>query len=367
MSELRNWVRVVSWVLRYFLYRIGMGARPEMKPYYPDAMVVVGRLCGWPHRIRIVGAENCPKHGPAAFAGNHLKFDDPPIMFRAIYLASGGVINAHFLGRDDIFADAPFARLVDYNDILDLTGGVLFTRESVRLAQLKPVIRLLQQGECCALYPARTRSRTGVVMELPEGHEEPGGLSLFVAQAQRNGSARQIPVVPLTRTFNPVNGRNAFLFGAPEFLPGDATREERFAFDCTMVVRIANLIELNTPQILAAILCIRALHHRDGAISLEALTGAVRRVVDAAPHPHIDPAIAADLPGEMRATLRHFAAKRMLRLHGGTILPDGDAIRRNPDCDYHYRDNNILKYLANQILHLTRVIAAAEDAALSLP
>ncbi|MBN2308652.1 MAG: 1-acyl-sn-glycerol-3-phosphate acyltransferase [Candidatus Hydrogenedentes bacterium] len=337
-----------------------------MSDVFPETMIVVGRLLKWPKRLRIRGAEHCPERGPAAFAGNHMKFDDPPIMFRAIYLASGNRIFPHFLGRDDIFAGAPLSGLIDYNEVLVLANGVLFSRESVRLSQLKPIIKLLREGECFGLYPARTRSRSGAIIEYPEGSEEPGGLSMFVAQAQRGRPGLAIAVVPLARTYNPVSKKTTIVFDAPESLPHDADRDAQREFDCRIVERIASQIEVNVPQVLSAILRLRCIHGRIGPIDTAALEDAVRSVFEGISHPYVDPAAREALRREVRSTVRYLRRKGMLAVKGRTIIPNADAIDAQPPMDYEFRDRNPVKYLTHQIIHLADVTAEAERAALAM-
>jgi hypothetical protein len=366
MDELRSWA-VVSWRLfRYLLYRLRIAPRPIFSDAYREAMIVVGRVLGWPKHLRIVGADRCPKSGPAAFIGNHVKFDDPPVMYRAIYLASGGAIFTHFLGRDDIFADAPFSWLIDYNEVLEMVGGVLFTRESVRLSQLKPIIQILQAGECFGLYPARTRSRTGAVMECPEDSEGPGGVALFVAYARRGRAGVDAPIVPIGRTFNPATKRTAVVFGEPEHLEQGADRAAQRAFDFHLAERIAELIEINAAQILSAVLLTHCVHGRAGRIEFEALERAVASVAAECRCRNVDPAVERALGREVRKTVKYHAKKGMVRVENGTVVPEADAILATPEADYEFRERNPVKFLTNQIIHFPDVVLAVERAASEL-
>ncbi|MCP4639578.1 MAG: hypothetical protein GY851_04060 [bacterium] len=366
MNGLRCWIAATWWITRYFLYRKGIGSLPLLSDVYPETMTVVGHVLRWGSRIRIRGAEHCPRHGPAAFAANHFKFDDPPVMFRVIYLGSGNNIYPHFLGRDDIFAGAPLANLIDYNEVLELTGGVLFTRESVKLSQLKPIVKVLRDGGCFALYPGRKRSRSGVIMEYPDENPEPGGVALFVGQAQRGRPDLRIPVVPLARTYNPVTKKSAFVFGEPDYLPPDADRAQRAELDCRVAERIAQLAEIDVLQIVCGILCMRAIHNRHEAIALSAFEEAVRQVVDSVPKRNVDPAVETRLGREVKGALKYLRKKGMLRLTRDQVVPDLTAIQSDRPITYEFRDENPVKYTTNQILHCFDVIRAVETVALEL-
>jgi hypothetical protein len=323
-------------------------------------MTVVGRCCRWADRIEIVGAENCPKEGPAGFASNHFKGEDPPTFYRAIHLASGCNIYPHMIGRDDAFDNAPFSWLIDFNEILSLCGGIVFTREHVKLAQLKPVIQYLCDGECVALYPGRTRSRTGVIFEYPDGADGPGGLSMFVAHAQRRRPDTRIPIVPAARTFHPITKRSIFVMGEPQYLPPDADRATRATLDCRVVEIIAALSAVNVPQIVSAILYDRCIHSRLEPVSLAALEAGVGQVVDSITDRYVDPAATTNLEGEVKKTVKYLRRAGLVRVRDGEVTLNAEALQHTPEPDFEFRKKNPIKYLTNQILHCTTVIEAVE-------
>ena len=366
MNELRSWLVISWWALRYLLYRLGIGKCPLLSGSYPEAMIVVGRCCGWLNRIEIVGAENCPKHGPAGFASNHVKADDPMAFYRAIYLASECGIFPRFIGRDNVLDKGLFSRIIDLNEILALCGGIVFTRDRVKMAQLKPVIQFLCDGDCFGLFPGRTRTRTGVIFEYPEGSDGPGGFSLFVAHAQRRQPDLQIPLVSAARTFHPVSKRTIFVVGEPQYLPDDADRATRADMDCRVVERIAAVSAVNVPQVLCAILCNRSIHNRLGPVAVTTLEAAVRKVVSGITDRYVDPVAKTDLEGEVQAMLKYLRRAGMVHVRRGMVTLNAEAVRRTPEPDFEFRKRNPIKFLTNQILHCTNVIEAVERVSLDL-
>ncbi len=360
IHELRCWLVLTWWWVRYFLYRVGIGECPILSSSYREAMIVVGRCCGWLHRIEIVGAENCPNHGPAAFASNHLKGDDPLAFYRAIYLGSERNIFPRLIGRDDVVYNGPFSGLIDLNEVLALCGGIVFSRDNVKMAQLKPVIQSFCDGDCFALFPGRTRSRTGVIFEYPNGSDGPGGLSLFVAHAQRKQPGLRIPLISVARTFHPVSKQTIFVIGEPQYLPSDAGRTTRNDMDRLVVERIAAVSAVNVPQILCAILCDRSIHNRLGPVAVTALEAAVREIVNGITGRYVDPAAKTDLEHEVKAMLKYLRRAGMVHVRRGMVTLNAEAVRHTPEPDFAFRDKNPIQYLTNQILHCTNVLQAVE-------
>lgn len=362
MSKTIAWIRVLSRLLRYFAYRLGLAQKPTFMDLRREAESTVCQMRRWCGRLRIVHPERCPRTGPAVFAGNHCFAEDPFVMYHAVTEVTEGAVMPRFMMREGIFSSSALAgsRLFDVDEFATLFGALLISRDKVQLSQLKPFVKVLRDGESFLIYPTRTRSRTGAIVEFPEGLEEPGGVSFFVTQAQRARPGLRVAVVPLTRSDNLVNERITLEFGEPQFLAADASREEQREFDFQLVKRIADAVELNVPQVLAAILYLRCLHGLPPEADVEALEGWVAGALAEAGKSHrIDPD-AQDLPRELRRALKWLAGHGMLRLRGGRAVLDPAAILSSPPPDRNYRRNNPVKYLANQILHLPDVIAAAE-------
>ena len=352
-------------LVQLFLYRLRLAPRPDFQSRYPEIIAVVERSQRWRKRLRVLGEAHCPNHGPAIFAGNHLKLDDPFIMFRAIHMGSGENIFPRAMMRDDFFQPGILtSRLVDLDELLELLGAMQINREHVQLSQLRPFLKLLRDGGAFLMYPGRSRTRSGLFTEYNERFTEPGAVSFFVAQAQRGANGVDVPVVPMARTFNPVTKGSAICFGEPLRLPANAGREEQRALDYALMERMGELVELNAAQITAALLYLHALHGRGDAVNRTAVEEAIARVTSNVPARRVDPALFVDLAGELDRSLRFFEKRRMLRRQGDSVRLNHDAILTAPLACARYRKANPLKYLANEILHLSDVTARLDEFAL---
>jgi 1-acyl-sn-glycerol-3-phosphate acyltransferase len=372
MNGLLCWAVFAARLTRYFVYRLGLAACPPFLDVRVEVATCIGHLLRWKTRLRVVGAENCPKSGPAVFAGNHQKIDDPLTMWKAVYEGSGHGILSHFMSRDDFFAglkDKLVGRLLknrffDLDELTVLLGTFQINRESVRISQMKPFFRVLKEGKCFIMYPTGTRSRTGAFMEYRDGVEEPGGVGFFLAQAQRSKPEVAVPAVPLGRTHNPVNKHDALAFGEPLYLPPDASREEQRDFDLRLAVAMAQEVEINVAHLTSAILYLRCLHRIDSPVTAGELENAIRGIVDGLEGRHVDPAARNDLPRELKRTLRFLEKGGMLRRTGDSVTPNAEAILAAPEPDSRYKKTNPVKHLTNQIIHLGDVCAALERVAL---
>jgi len=225
MNELRSWIVVSCVVLRYFAYRIGLCKCPNVLPRRADILAVVNRVLLWRWRLRIVGLEHCPRSGPAIFAGNHAKWDDPVCMYPAVYWGSGRNIEPYYMMRDDFFENVPHTRLIDFDEVMRLFGTHQISRERVRMSQLKPFVRILSEDDCFIMFPGRTRTRSGIFFEWREGMDEPGSVAFFIGHVQHGKPEVRIPAVPVTRTYNPVTKVSTLVMGEPLYLPPKADRE----------------------------------------------------------------------------------------------------------------------------------------------
>jgi len=77
MKLLYCWFVTVAIIFRYFLYRLGIGKRPNFTDRWPEVQRVYRQLTRMDHRIRLRGLEHFPGQHPAVYAGNHIKLDDP--------------------------------------------------------------------------------------------------------------------------------------------------------------------------------------------------------------------------------------------------------------------------------------------------
>ncbi len=366
MVHICSWLIVGYRLIKYVLYRLGLLKCPNFMEVYYHCMTIVGDMLQWYKKLAVIGPENCPKTGPAIFAGNHAKLDDPFYLFRAIYLASDGNIFPRAMMRDDFFSARAKSRLLDPDEILRLVGAVQFNRENVRVSQLRPFLGLLREGKCFMMYPGRTRSRSGLFMEYREGIDEPGSVAFFLALVGRGQDAVQVPAVPATRTYNPVTRRSTLVFGKPLYADPGAKRAEQRLLDFRLYEAMSDLVEMTVPHLVSALLYVRCLHHLPQTLEVRALEAAVAQVLEAVQHRPIEPEALANLPKAVKKTLKYLRKQGVLQLHQSTIELDTAAILSCPPLDKSYGELNPVKYLTNQILHLLDVMAAVEQAALAM-
>lgn len=317
----------------------------------------------WNPRLRVVGAEHCPQGPPAIFAGNHIKLDDPFFAWRAAHRSSGETIHLYFMMRDDYFQGFPWnLSPIPIMDICEMGGGVKISRDNPALSQLKPFLEILQKPGSFVIFPGRTRTRSGLVMEYREGFEEPGGVSFFLVHGERRGG-RPIPCVPYARTHNVVTHKSAVVLGHPRFLAATGTREEQRNFDFELSVAIGDLIEINLIHVVSGLLYLRALHGRGDTATVDDLVAAINTVVAALPpYRHRDPALEQLSRREVTRTLRFLARRGMLQVNGDLLRLNTKAILLVPELDTKYLRRNPVKYHVNQILHLGDVVDALEMA-----
>lgn len=362
MNRLRSWIIVLGKALAYFAYRLGLRRRPELFPVRYEIMVAMVDVLRWNRRLRVVHPERCVPEGPAVFAGNHSSGIDPFIMYRSIYLASQGRIEPRFMMREGIFSEgrAGKTRLLDLDEVSRLAGALHISREKVQLSQLKPFIEVLRSGESFIMYPGRTRSRSGLLVEYREGIDEPGAVSFFLVQAQRGQPDRRVACVPVVRTHNPVARQTAVAFGEPLYLAPDADRAAQRAFDFDLMTRLGDLVEINVPQVVSVLLYLHALHRRSAALAVTVLASDVKAVLDSLEGRLIDPAARTHLRRCLEQTLRWLAARGMIEWRKPSVTVVPEAVLAAPPLDSEYREKNPVKYLANQVLHMTDLVAAAE-------
>ncbi|GMV94222.1 MAG: hypothetical protein AMXMBFR82_40000 [Candidatus Hydrogenedentota bacterium] len=367
MNEPYAWIRVGWRLLRYLGYRMGLGECPTLMDVYPEAVVVFDRVMGWPRTLFVKGGEHCPPAGPVVYAGNHAKKDDPFIMYRAVHRVTGWSCEIRYMMRDDFFKGLPNLRIVDIDELVRMLGAQQISRDNVQLSQLKPFVKLLRENNGFIMYPGRSRSRSGLFMEYRDGIDEPGGVTFFLAQAQRGHPELRVPAVPMARTHNPVTKRSVIIFGPPVYLPHDADRTMQRDLDFQLVERMGDLVEINVAMAAAAVLYLQCLHHRPLPIDQGKLVAAVRSALaQCSANRYIDETALADLPREVKVTLEYFQKRGMLELRGTVVWPNRESILFAPDLDKSYVRKNPVKHLVNQILHLPDVVSACEDAAQSL-
>ena len=365
MELVWSWTVVTGLLVKLLASRVGVCAPPRCMNHYNAGVTVCGSVLRVGKRMRVVHGERCPRQGPALFVGNHIKLDDPCLMFIAAYRETRHAVCMRAMMRDDFFADLPaFTRKWKFDEAIELWGALPISRGNVRYSQLKPFLQILEGGGSFLMYIGRTRTRTGTLFEYRDDVTEPGSAGFFVAHAQRRRSETPIPVVPMVRTFNPVDRCSAVVFGEPMYLSPGADRDVQRAFDLDLVARMGDGVEVNVPQVLSALLYLRCAHGKPPVADAEDLCGRVGTVFDQITERLVDPAARIDLAGEFRHALRYFAKKGAIRTVGPSVECNPALILSCPAPDRRYKRQNPVKYLANQILHLTGVTRLIERAAL---
>ncbi len=356
-----------AFIGRYLLYRIGLGLRPHVDPYVPWATDAIGPLLNVPRRYFLQGQENVPYGRPMIVCGNHSKLDDPLMIYHAGRLATGGKLLLRVMTRIDYFTGFIFEnRLVAIVDFFACCGAYSIDRDNVSLSQLKPFLKLLENGEGFIIFPGRTRTRSGVFIEYRDQFTEPGGISFFVHQTQRKRPEVPVAALPVVRTHNPVTKRTSMIIGPPLYLDAAASREALRTFDYDLVIGMSGLVELNLAQAASAALYLWCLHRGNAPLRIADLSHAVRTALAETAHPYVNPEDLADPDRALDQVLRWLARCRCISIDGGTIRPNPRIILGTPPLDTTYKKLNPVKYLANQILHLGEVTAIVEREVLAI-
>ncbi len=320
----------------------------------------------WGKRLRVVNGELCPQQSPALFACNHLKLDDPFVCFASVFYATDGAISSRVLMRDDFFDEAPrLVRWLEIDKLAELAGAVLISRKRPNMRQLKGIVQLLVDGDSLMIFNGRTRSRSGMFFEYRDWIKEPASVSLFIRHARRRGARRDMPVVPMARTYNPVSERTAVVFGKPLTMPAWTGRHDERAFDLELAARMGDLVEINVPHIVSGLLYLRALHNLAEPPAVEQLDQTVANVLGQIKHRHIDPAACGPTRrDEVIRTLDFLENRGMLRVRNAKVIVDTNVVLCAPPLDKTYRRANPLKHIMNQVIHLRDLKAALERCAL---
>lgn len=366
MLLLRDTVILAYLILQYVLFHLGWGKPPEVQRFYHPGISALDALLGWRRKTRFVGAEHCPVQGPAIVAGNHIEIDDPFVMGNAIYWFSDGRVRPYAMMRDDFFRGMSrwLKRIIDPDEVCAFIGAILIKRQGAETAQLLPFVRVLREGGVFLIYPGRSRSRSGMFIDYREWIHSPGATAFFVTNAQEGCREPTVPTIPVTRTCNPVTGRSTIIFGKPMYLDPSVDRAGQREFDFALVMAMSDLIEINVPQVVSALLYLHCLHGRPETLPLQEIRDSVRRVFSEISGRCVDPAAAHDPDGEVERMLRFLEAKKMLKRTRGAVRLNRDRILFAPRSLSLYRAQNPVKHLANQIIHLGDVVRSIERAVL---
>lgn len=128
---------------------------------YEPARFAVGVALRLAYRVRVEGLENLPREGPLIVACNHVSLVDPLLMGWAV----GSVRQPHFLAKEELFRNPVSAWFFTAVGSIPLDRA----RGGGDASAMLRAARTLREGECLALFPEGTRSKTGV-----PGRAKPG-------------------------------------------------------------------------------------------------------------------------------------------------------------------------------------------------
>ncbi len=369
MRRITHYWTFFAYVLRFVFFKMGLAkSLPSPEDCWESFQFVVGDFAGWNKYIRVRNTDLVPRDHPGIFYGNHMKLDDPCYLYRATYLATGGAIGLGAMLRNDFFAGIPFmkTRWFDIDELLDTVHVHGISRENVTVAQLKRFVDMLLGGRGFILYPGRTRSCSGLLMDYREGVDRPGGISFFLHAVQGRDERIVVSAVPAVRNFNPVTKHTSVIFGPEQLLRRGVSRAEQRAFDERLIEVLGPLVEVNAVQVVSAVIYLRCIHGMRGPIELAELTRIVAAVFDSTAHAYLDPEDTGDIARAVRGALRYLRKHGMMDWRGSRITPNADAILATPPLTTKFRKQNPVKFLTNQILHLADVTRPIEDRVLEL-
>lgn len=364
MRRISHYWTFLAYLLQFMFFKMGLAKTlPSPEGRWESFQFVVGDFVGWNRYIRVRNTDLVPRDHPGIFYGNHMKLDDPCYLYRATYLATGGAVGLGAMLRNDFFAGIPFMKMrwFDIDELLETVHVHGISRENVTVTQLKRFVDMLLGGRGFILYPGRTRSRSGLLVEYRDGAERPGGISFFLHAVQGRDDRIVVSAVPAVRNYNPVTKHTSVIFGPKQLLRRGATRAEQRAFDQRLIEVLGPLVEVNAAQVVSAVLYLRCIHGLHGPIELKELTRIVESVFDTTTHAYLDPEDTADMARAVRGAVRYLRKHGMIDWRGSRIVPNVDAILATPPLTTKFRKQNPVKFLTNQILHLADVTRLIED------
>jgi len=348
----------------YFASKIKLAKPPQKESYIRAVAYLCGIFTGWNNYIRVRGGENVPLDHPFIVYGNHFLFDDPLYAHEACRIATNNHVALNAMMRDDFFIGTPLKTfLFDADEFITYTGTYGINREKPTLSQMKLFLGLLAEGQSFVMYPGRTRSKSGTLMEYRDEYQEPGGPSFFMNSHMRKNPDLPIAALPTMRNYNPVRKHTSIVFGPPQFLEPGSTRGEQRAFELDLIEVMSRYVEISVPQIISAILYSRCLHSITESFSTDWLTTKVKSFIESTDYPWIDEEDLGDIDEAIRLTLPYLEKHGMIAVAGNDITPVPGPILSTPDLD-DFLKKNPAKYMTNQLLHLTDVLELIESMAL---
>jgi 1-acyl-sn-glycerol-3-phosphate acyltransferase len=319
---------------------------------------------GWNKYIRVRGREHVPLDHPCIVFGNHILFDDPFYAYEAARIASHDQVNLNAMTRDDFFVGTPLKTfLFDADDFITYAGTYGINRDKPTLSQMKLFLGLLADGQSFVMYPGRTRSRSGTLMEYRDNFQEPGGPSFFMNSHMKRNPDIPISALPTMRNYNPVRKHTSIIFGPQQFLEPGSSREEQRAFELSLIEVMSQYVEISVPQIISAVLYSRCLHSVTESFSSAYLTDTVQKFIDTTEYPWLDEEDIGDIDEAVELSLLFLEAHGMVALNGTDVTPVSGAIMDTPELEDFFKKNPV-KYMTNQLLHLADELERIETLAL---
>ncbi len=109
----------------------------------------VCRLALLPWRVRAIGVERVPLHGPLIIAANHISYLDPPAL--GIYLPR----MLHYMAKRELFSVPILGAAIA------AVGAYPVDRGGNPMSAIRRSVEVLREGKALAIFPEGTRNLTG--------------------------------------------------------------------------------------------------------------------------------------------------------------------------------------------------------------
>lgn len=96
-------------------------------------------------RLRSIGVENIPQHGPVVLCSNHISNFDPPLLGTRVPR------KVHFMAKAELFEIPGFATLIK------LLGAFPVKRGGVSKESIRAALQLLKDGKVLCVFPEGSR------------------------------------------------------------------------------------------------------------------------------------------------------------------------------------------------------------------